>query len=154
MHAFNPSTCRRISEFEASLVYRTNSKTSRDTQRNPVSKTTTNKTTKSQIDKTSWSFNRLCQTSWLYGRKWEHTANCVPSLDGTANGRCHNSILSHQLLKITGCAQVAHSRLCSFWLILSARVILLKCLLIHTSLLARCIDRFGLKDRVPDPSDT
>jgi hypothetical protein len=36
---------RRISEFEASLVYRVSSRTARTTQRNPVSKTTT--TTKS-----------------------------------------------------------------------------------------------------------
>jgi hypothetical protein len=41
-HAFNPSTWggrgRRISEFEASLVYRVSSRTARITQRNPVSK--------------------------------------------------------------------------------------------------------------------
>jgi hypothetical protein len=42
-HAFNPSTWeaeagggRRISEFEASLVYRVSSRTARATQRNPV----------------------------------------------------------------------------------------------------------------------
>jgi hypothetical protein len=38
LHAFNPSTGRRISEFEASLVYRVSSKTAKATQRNPVSK--------------------------------------------------------------------------------------------------------------------
>jgi hypothetical protein len=41
-HAFNPSKeggrGRRISEFEASLVYRMSSRTARATQRNPVSK--------------------------------------------------------------------------------------------------------------------
>ena len=50
-HACNPSTLggrgRRISEFEASLVYRVSSRTARATQRNPVSK----KTTKKQIQK-------------------------------------------------------------------------------------------------------
>jgi hypothetical protein len=35
---------RRISEFEASLVYRVNSRTARATQRNPVLKKTKNKT--------------------------------------------------------------------------------------------------------------
>jgi hypothetical protein len=39
---FNPQHLggrgRRISEFEASLVYRVSSRTARDTQRNPVSK--------------------------------------------------------------------------------------------------------------------
>jgi hypothetical protein len=46
---------RRISEFEASLVYRVSSRTARATQRNPVSKKTkTNKQTKrSQLDKNS-----------------------------------------------------------------------------------------------------
>jgi hypothetical protein len=40
-HAFNPSRGgrgRRISEFEASLVYRVSSRTARATQKNPVSK--------------------------------------------------------------------------------------------------------------------
>ena len=41
-HAFNPSTLggrsRQISEFEASLVYRVNSRTARAIQRHPVSK--------------------------------------------------------------------------------------------------------------------
>jgi hypothetical protein len=42
-HAFNPSTGikipgRRISEFEASLVYKVSSRTARATPRNPVSK--------------------------------------------------------------------------------------------------------------------
>ena len=47
MHACNPSTLggrgRRISEFEASLVYRVSSRTARAIQRNPVSKNKTNK---------------------------------------------------------------------------------------------------------------
>ena len=53
-HAFNPSTWeggrgRRISEFEASLVYRVSSRIARATQRNPVSKpTTTTKKKKEQ----------------------------------------------------------------------------------------------------------
>jgi hypothetical protein len=38
-HAFNPSRGRRISEFEASLVYKVSSRTARATQRNPVLKT-------------------------------------------------------------------------------------------------------------------
>jgi hypothetical protein len=41
VHAFNPSKGgrgRRISEFEASLVYKVSSRTARATQRNPVSK--------------------------------------------------------------------------------------------------------------------
>ena len=41
-HAFSPSTreaeASKISEFEASLVYRVSSRTARATQRNPVSK--------------------------------------------------------------------------------------------------------------------
>jgi hypothetical protein len=40
-HTFNPSTWeadRRISEFEASLVYKVSSRTARAIQRNPVSK--------------------------------------------------------------------------------------------------------------------
>jgi hypothetical protein len=39
---------RRISEFEASLVYRVSSRTARATQRNPVSKNQPNKQTKKQ----------------------------------------------------------------------------------------------------------
>jgi hypothetical protein len=35
---------RRISEFEASLIYRVSSRTARATQRNPVSKKKTNQT--------------------------------------------------------------------------------------------------------------
>ena len=40
-HAFNPSpqeAVRRISEFEASLVYSVGSRTARATQRNPITK--------------------------------------------------------------------------------------------------------------------
>jgi hypothetical protein len=39
---------RRISEFEASLVYRVSSRTARATQRNPVSKNIQNKKTNKQ----------------------------------------------------------------------------------------------------------
>ena len=50
VHTFNPSTWvaeagRRISELEASLVYRMSSRTVRATQRNPVSEKQTNKQT-------------------------------------------------------------------------------------------------------------
>jgi hypothetical protein len=51
---------RRISEFEASLVYKVSARTARATQRNPVSKKTTNKQTNKKqkninilIDKTN-----------------------------------------------------------------------------------------------------
>jgi hypothetical protein len=53
-HAFNPQHWgvkgRRISEFEASLVYKVSSRTARAMQKNPVSKnkTKTNKQTKKQ----------------------------------------------------------------------------------------------------------
>jgi hypothetical protein len=43
---------RRVSEFEASLVYRVSSRTARATQRNPVSKNLKKKTPKIQKDKT------------------------------------------------------------------------------------------------------
>jgi hypothetical protein len=39
---------RRISEFEASLVYKVSSRTARAIQRNPVSKTKTNKNKKTK----------------------------------------------------------------------------------------------------------
>jgi hypothetical protein len=39
---------RRISEFEASLVYRVSSRTARATQRNPVSKQTNKQTNKTK----------------------------------------------------------------------------------------------------------
>jgi hypothetical protein len=51
-HAFNPSTWEaeagrfRISEFEASLVYRVSSRTARATQRNPVSENKNNNNNK------------------------------------------------------------------------------------------------------------
>jgi hypothetical protein len=49
-HAFNPQHSgdrgRRISEFEASLVYKVSSRTARATQRNPVSKNQKNKKVK------------------------------------------------------------------------------------------------------------
>jgi hypothetical protein len=44
---------RRISEFEASLVYRVSSRTARATQRNPVSKTKTKPNPKQQQNKTN-----------------------------------------------------------------------------------------------------
>jgi hypothetical protein len=57
-HAFNPSTWEaeaggflRISEFEASLVYRVSSGTARATQRNPVSETKIKTKTKNQKTK-------------------------------------------------------------------------------------------------------
>jgi hypothetical protein len=42
---------RRISEFEASLVYRVSSRRARDTQKNPVSKKTETKTTTTKNQK-------------------------------------------------------------------------------------------------------
>jgi hypothetical protein len=52
VHDFNPSTWEaeagKISEFEASLVYRVSSRTARATQRNPVSKNK-NKTKKKKL---------------------------------------------------------------------------------------------------------
>jgi hypothetical protein len=39
---------RRISEFEASLVYRVSSRTARATQRNPISKNKTKQNTKNE----------------------------------------------------------------------------------------------------------
>jgi hypothetical protein len=42
---------RRISEFEASLVFRVSSRTARATQRNPVSKKPTNQTNKQRKTK-------------------------------------------------------------------------------------------------------
>jgi hypothetical protein len=47
-HAFNPSRGRRISEFEASLVYRVSSRTARTIQRNPASRKQKNKKTKNK----------------------------------------------------------------------------------------------------------
>jgi hypothetical protein len=49
-HAFNPSRGRRISEFEASLVYKVSSRTARGIQRNPVLK---NQKTKKQTTTTT-----------------------------------------------------------------------------------------------------
>jgi hypothetical protein len=53
LYAFNPSTCRWISEFEASLVYRVSSRTARTTQRNPDSKKQ-NKTNEKQNKTEGW----------------------------------------------------------------------------------------------------
>ena len=47
-HAFNPAL-RRISEFEASLVYKVSPRTARATQRNPVSKNKNKKTIISKV---------------------------------------------------------------------------------------------------------
>jgi hypothetical protein len=44
---------RRISEFEASLVYRVSSRTARATQRNPVSKKQKQKQKKNKKEKTN-----------------------------------------------------------------------------------------------------
>jgi hypothetical protein len=56
-HAFNLKHSggrgRRISEFEASLVYRVSSRTARATQRNPVSKS--KKQTNKQTNKKDWT---------------------------------------------------------------------------------------------------
>jgi hypothetical protein len=43
---------RRISEFEASLVYKVSSRTAKDTQRNPVSKNQNKQTKKKKTKKT------------------------------------------------------------------------------------------------------
>jgi hypothetical protein len=48
---------RRVSEFEASLVYRVSSRTARATQRNPVSKTKT--TTKTKQKKRQYKFLKI-----------------------------------------------------------------------------------------------
>ena len=52
MHAFNPSTWRQrqadLYKFEASLVYRVSSRTTRDIQRNPVSKKQKNQNIKTE----------------------------------------------------------------------------------------------------------
>jgi hypothetical protein len=47
----SPALERQISEFEASLVYRVNSRTARATQRNPVSKNQTKQTNKQKTPK-------------------------------------------------------------------------------------------------------
>jgi hypothetical protein len=54
---------RRISEFEASLVYRVSSRTARATQRNPVSK---NKKTKTKTKtKTNKQTNKTQRSDWM-----------------------------------------------------------------------------------------
>jgi hypothetical protein len=57
---------RRISEFEASLVYKVSSRTARATQRNPVLKNQKNKQTKTGKGP-GWFFNRntLLNSSYL-----------------------------------------------------------------------------------------
>jgi hypothetical protein len=60
-HTFDPSTGgrgRRISEFEASLVYRVSSRTARATQRNAVSKNK-NKQTKAKNSYTKIKHTQL-----------------------------------------------------------------------------------------------
>jgi hypothetical protein len=66
-HAFNPSTQeadrgRRISEFEASLVYRVSSRTARATQRNPVSKNQNQKQTKKKKNPNQTNKQKTKQT--------------------------------------------------------------------------------------------
>jgi hypothetical protein len=62
-HAFNPSTQggrgRRISEFEASLVYKVSSRTARAIQRNPVSKNQNKQTKKKDTGTATHSENNL-----------------------------------------------------------------------------------------------
>jgi hypothetical protein len=62
-HAFNPCTGRgrRVSEFEASLVYQVSSRTARATQRKPVSKKQKQKTqqNKTKQNKTKQNNKRL-----------------------------------------------------------------------------------------------
>jgi hypothetical protein len=55
---------RRISEFEASLVYRLSSRTARDTQRNPVSKKNKNKQTKTKSAVFFFFLKQLCAIEW------------------------------------------------------------------------------------------
>jgi hypothetical protein len=70
-HAFNPSTreaeaeARRISEFEASLVYKVNSRTARAIQRNPVSKTKQNKKNKKTKKQKQRNKNHIFQSDSL-----------------------------------------------------------------------------------------
>jgi hypothetical protein len=65
---------RRISEFEASLVYRVSSRTARAIQRNPVSKNKTNKQTNNNIQKkpTLIAQNTCC---------WTFSSKHVPSIN-------------------------------------------------------------------------
>jgi hypothetical protein len=57
---------RRISEFEASLVYRVSSRTVRTIQRNPVSeKQKQNKTRKSSLWQQPWSLKRCTRIQEL-----------------------------------------------------------------------------------------
>ena len=62
-HAFDLGTCeaeagRRISEFEASLVYRVSSRTARAIQRNPVSNKQTNEQTHKQTKTKTYLFRK------------------------------------------------------------------------------------------------
>jgi hypothetical protein len=68
---------RRISEFEASLVYKVSSRTARATQRNPVSKKRKNKkqpnkqTKKTEISTADWGIAVIELTVLLIGRLWD-----------------------------------------------------------------------------------
>jgi hypothetical protein len=66
---------RRISEFEASLVYRVSSRTARATQKNPVWKKNKNKTNKQKKDSTH-GFSHICSRGWP----------CQTSMGGEALG--------------------------------------------------------------------
>jgi hypothetical protein len=68
-HAFNPSRGRRISEFEASLVYKVSSRTASVTQRNPVSKTPKKKNRKKGLGINSDVFVCQLDASWSYYRE-------------------------------------------------------------------------------------
>ena len=73
-HAFNPSTReggrgRRISEFEASLVYRVSSRTARAIQRNPVSKKQNQNKTKNKGKHIKWGLQ--CQRLSPLLSRWE-----------------------------------------------------------------------------------
>ena len=61
VHAFNPSTWEaeagRLSEFQASLVYKVSSRTVRAIQRNPVSKNKNNKVDRGAVKLSLWQFN-------------------------------------------------------------------------------------------------
>jgi hypothetical protein len=63
---------RRISEFEASLVYRVSSRTSRGIQRNPVSKNKQNKTKQNKTK--NYPFNVFLNLSVFISNKWRYGA--------------------------------------------------------------------------------
>jgi hypothetical protein len=59
---------RRISEIEASLVYKVSARTARATQRNPVSKKPKNKQNKTKQNKTK---QNKTKTSKTHTQKWQ-----------------------------------------------------------------------------------